>query len=376
MTNPSNVTLSNCDREPIHQLGQIQAFGALIAVNSDWFVAHRSTNLEDIFGRGRTVEIGASLARLMTPDAMDLLRSAAANLAIPDQVERLFGVALFGTDDLFDCALHSSGADTIIEIEPHAAGDLNRQLAVLRPIMSRLEKHADLLPLVEEAARQLRHTLQIDRVMVYRFRDDLSGEVIAEAAREDLEKFRGLRYPKSDIPTQARALYVRNRFRIIADVEAEPVPIEPGISLEGEPLDLSMSALRAVSPIHIEYLHNMGVGASLSISIIVGGKLWGLFACHHYGPKLLPYTQRTAAELFSELFSLVLDRTLSRQIANRRELGRDIHTRLMRDVAAGTPLSSSLPMIEPVIQQVIPHDGVSIFVEDIYDSRGSAPNEE
>ena len=376
MTNPSNVTLSNCDREPIHQLGQIQAFGALIAVNSDWFVAHRSTNLEDIFGRGRTVEIGASLTRLMTPGAMDLLRSAAANLAIPDQVERLFGVALFGTDDLFDCALHSSGANTIIEIEPHAAGDLNRQLAVLRPIMSRLEKHADLLPLVEEAARQLRHTLQIDRVMVYRFRDDLSGEVIAEAAREDLEKFRGLRYPKSDIPTQARALYVRNRFRIIADVEAEPVPIEPGISLEGEPLDLSMSALRAVSPIHIEYLHNMGVGASLSISIIVGGKLWGLFACHHYGPKLLPYTQRTAAELFSELFSLVLDRTLSRQIANRRELGRDIHTRLMRDVAAGTPLSSSLPMIEPVIQQVIPHDGVSIFVEDIYDSRGSAPNEE
>ena len=156
MTNPSNVTLSNCDREPIHQLGQIQAFGALIAVNSDWFVAHRSTNLEDIFGRGRTVEIGASLTRLMMPGAMDLLRSAAANLAIPDQVERLFGVALFGTDDLFDCALHSSGANTIIEIEPHAAGDLNRQLAVLRPIMSRLEKHADLLPLVEEAARQLR----------------------------------------------------------------------------------------------------------------------------------------------------------------------------------------------------------------------------
>ena len=86
MTNPSNVTLSNCDREPIHQLGQIQAFGALIAVNSDWFVAHRSTNLEDIFGRGRTVEIGASLTRLMTPGARDLLRSAAANQAIPDQV--------------------------------------------------------------------------------------------------------------------------------------------------------------------------------------------------------------------------------------------------------------------------------------------------
>jgi len=376
MTTPPDVTLSNCDREPIHQLGRIQAFGALIAVNSDWFVAHRSSNLEAIFGEGRSIEIGAPLSKMVAPAAMELLRSAAATLTIPDQVERLFGVSLFGTEALFDCALHSSGANTIIEIEPHAAGDLNRQLAMLRPIMSRLEKQTDVQSLADEAARQLRHTLQIDRVMVYRFREDLSGEVIAEAAREDLEKFRGLRYPKSDIPHQARALYVRNRFRIIADVEAEPVPIEPGISLDGEPLDLSMSALRAVSPIHIEYLHNMGVGASLSISIIVGGKLWGLFACHHYGPKLLPYTQRTAAELFSELFSLVLDRTLSRQVADRREIGRSIHTRLMRDVAAGTPLSASLPMIEPVIQQIIPHDGVSIFVEDIYDSRGSAPNEE
>ncbi len=110
------------------------------------------------------------------------------------------------------------------------------------------------------------------------------------------------------------------------------------MSLDGEPLDLSMSTLRAVSPIHIEYLKNMGVGASLSISIIIGGKLWGLFACHHYGPKLLPYSQRTAAELFSEFFSLTLDRTLARQSADRREMGREVHTRLMRDVVAGTCL--------------------------------------
>jgi light-regulated signal transduction histidine kinase (bacteriophytochrome)/CheY-like chemotaxis protein len=372
----TDVNLSNCDREPIHQLGRIQNFGALLALNSDWFVAHRSTNLETILGAGRTIEIGDRLSRLFAPDAMDQLRSAAAALTFPDQVERIFGLALFDGDCLFDCALHSSGGNTIIEIEPHAAGVLNRQLAVLRPIMARLEKHTEVEPLVAEAARQLRAALEIDRVMVYRFRDDLSGEVIAEAARDDLEKFHGLRYPRSDIPDQARALYVRNRFRIIADVEAEPVPIEPGLSLEGEPLDLSMSSLRAVSPIHIEYLKNMGVGASLSISIIIGGKLWGLFACHHYGPKLLPYSQRTAAELFSEFFSLTLDRTLARQTAERREHGRAMHTQLMRDVAAGTPLSASLPMIEPVIQQAIPHDGASIFVDDLYDSRGSAPNEE
>ena len=276
--NAQDVNLSNCDREPIHQLGRIQAFGALIAVNADWFAAHLSTNLEDIFGVGRTLEIGDRLSSLFARPALEELRSSAAALSGKDQVERLFGIDLFDDETLYDCALHSSGANTVIEVEPHAKDDLNRQLALLRPIMARLEKYTDVRDLADEAARQLRHSLQIDRVMVYRFREDLSGEVIAEAAREDLEKFHGLRYPKSDIPNQARALYLRNRFRIIADVDAEPVAIDPGVSFDGEPLDLSMSTLRAVSPIHIEYLKNMGVGASLSISIIIGGKLWGLFA--------------------------------------------------------------------------------------------------
>ena len=141
--NSTDVNLSNCDREPIHQLGRIQNFGALLALNSDWFVAHRSTNLETILGAGRTIEIGDRLSRLFAPDAMDQLRSAAAALTFPDQVERIFGLALFDGDCLFDCALHSSGGNTIIEIEPHAAGVLNRQLAVLRPIMARLEKHTE-----------------------------------------------------------------------------------------------------------------------------------------------------------------------------------------------------------------------------------------
>lgn len=371
-----NLSLANCDREPIHQLGHVQEFGALVAVNADWFVAHRSTNLEAMIGREEEVAIGSRLSDVFATEATTRLRSVAAMLANRDQVERLFGVDIAGNGVLFDCALHASGTHTIIEIEPHTSGDLERQIATLRPIMARLDGLETPEALAHEAARQLRVALGIDRVMVYRFRDDLSGEVIAEARRDDLESYYGLRYPKSDIPAQARALYVRNRFRIIADVEAEPVPILPGVSLDGEPLDLSMSALRAVSPIHIEYLRNMGVGASLSISIIIGGKLWGLFACHHYGPKLLPYSQRTAAELFSELFSLVMERALALKLAQLREEGRAVHDRLMRDIAAGTPLSQCLPTIDPMIERLIPHDGASVFIDDVYDSRGSAPNEE
>ncbi|TMM46130.1 HWE histidine kinase domain-containing protein [Qipengyuania marisflavi] len=370
------VDLSNCDREPIHQLGQIQDFGALVAVNGDWLVSQRSANLEAIIGLDKPIKLGTRLAPYLNAAAVNALRSAVSELAEDDQVERLFGVDLAGNGQLFDCAIHTSGPNQIIEIEPHVAGESDRQFARLRPVMSRLDKHDTVDALTEHAAHELRETLGFDRVMVYRFHDDLSGEVIAEARRDDLESFYQLRYPKSDIPAQARALYVRNRIRIISDVNGTAVPIEPGVSVEGEPLDLSMSTLRSVSPIHLEYLRNMGVEASLSISIIIGGKLWGLFACHHYAPRVLPYAQRTATELFSELFSLLLERSLSLENSKLREVGRTVHDRLMRDIVSGTALAESLPTLDPIIDQVIAHDGISVFVEGHYEARGKAPNEE
>lgn len=370
------VDLTNCDREPIHKLGKIQSFGALIAVNNDWFISQRSTNLEDILGIKKPVELGARLGSVLSSEAVEELRSGVAALFGQNQTERLFGVDLLGDGKLFDCALHYSGQYSVIEIERHVDGDITRQMSMLKPIVRRLETHKDVASLTEDAARQLRMTLGIDRVMVYKFHGDLSGEVIAEARNDDLEAFHGLRYPKTDIPAQARELYVRNRFRIVSDVNSEPVDIVPGTTIEGEDMDLSLSVLRAVSPIHIEYLRNMGVEASLSVSIVIGGKLWGLFACHHYSPKTLPFSQRTAAELFSELFSLVLGRVLSDKQQALRDTGRSVHDRLMRDIAAGTPLIDSLPTLDPVIQRVIPHDGASIFIEDLYQTRGRAPNEE
>ncbi len=370
------VDLTNCDREPIHKLGKIQPFGALIAVNNDWFISQRSTNLEAILGIEKRVELGARLGSVLSSEAVSMLRNGVAALFGRNETERMFGIDLLGDGRLFDCALHYSGQYSVIEIERHEDGDVTRQMSILKPIVNRLGSHKDVVSLTEDAARQLRMTLGIDRVMVYKFHGDLSGEVLAEARNDDLEAFHGLRYPKTDIPAQARELYVRNRFRIVSDVNAEPIAIEPGVTIEGEEMDLSLSVLRAVSPIHIEYLRNMGVAASLSISIVINGKLWGLFACHHYSPKTLPFSQRTAAELFSELFSLVLGRVLADEQQALRDTGREVHDRLMRDIAAGTPLIDSLPTLDPVIQSVIPHDGASIFIEDVYQTRGRTPNEE
>src|SRR5262249_3692224 len=124
--------------------------------------------------------------------------------------------------------------------------------------------------------------------------------------RSDLESFLGQYFPASDIPQQARALYLRNTIRTIFDADFTPVPLVPQLDFQGEPLDLSFAHLRSVSPIHCEYLRNMGVAASMSISIIVDGALWGLIACHHYSPRALPMAERVAAEMFGEFFSLHL----------------------------------------------------------------------
>lgn len=371
-----DVDLTNCDREPIHLLGQIQPFGALVAINADWMVAQYSANFDDILGAGTTIGPGMPLGELFAPDAIGAFRRSLGQMRGNDVVERIFGLVLTAGGEPFDVAVHTSGPWTIIEFEPHDAIGFTSHVGTLRTIMSELETHDEAVALCREAAAHMKRLLGFDRVMVYRFHEDQSGEVVAEEREPHLESFFGLRYPKTDIPAQARALYMRNPFRIISDVLSDPVPLVPGFSIEGQPLDLSLSTLRAVSPIHIEYLRNMGVGASLSISIVIRGKLWGLFACHHYGPRVLPYSMRTVAELFSQLFSLLLDRVLT-DAGNRLSLkGRELHDRLMARLAGGVSLTESLPTLATVVGSVVRHDGSSAYVDGVYRTRGRAPTEE
>ena len=367
--------LDNCDREPIHRLGMIQNFGALIAVTGDWNVAHRSANCAALLGLPEPLGVGDRMADHFSPEALEALRTAFGHADEGETVERLFGLDLFGKRRLFDVALHRSGGLAIIEIEPHSRDSYSQHLGILRPVMDRLQRFNEIGELTHEAARSLKRLLGFDRVMVYRFHPDLSGEVIAEAKEEHLEPFLELRYPQTDIPQQARELYLRNLIRIISDIHAEPVPVEPATSLTGEPLDLSLSTLRAVSPIHIEYLKNMGVRASLSISIVIRGKLWGLFACHHYSPQVLPYSLRTTAELFAQLFSLQLDLAISSAGSRIAERGRQLHDRLMTRLVGGSSLIENLSALDGVIGQVIPHDGSSALVDGSYRARGSAPTE-
>ncbi|WP_170852384.1 SpoIIE family protein phosphatase [Blastococcus sp. DSM 46786] len=173
-------------------------------------------------------------------------------------------------------------------------------------MLQRLSAGATLDELSGVLARDVRALTGFDRVMVYRFDAEWNGEVIAEDRRADLEPLLGLWFPASDIPAQARALYATNWMRLIPDATYRPVPLEPP-TVGGRTLDLSGAMLRSVSPVHLEYLANMGVGASMSVSLVDRGKLWGLIACHHYaGPHRPSYTDRTAAEFLGRPASLLL----------------------------------------------------------------------
>jgi light-regulated signal transduction histidine kinase (bacteriophytochrome)/CheY-like chemotaxis protein len=299
------VDLTNCDREPIHIPGSIQPHGCLLACDiSARRVLRHSENIRTFLGLDGDIN-GRMLDDLFDPEAVHTIRNTLARSSNAARSSLIFGLELRNGRS-FDVAVHILKSTCIIEFE-QARKDVAQPMELARALIGRISTVRSVERLVRVTARLIQGMLGYDRVMVYQFAQDGSGKVISEEKRADLESFLGQHFPSSDIPQQARELYLRNTIRIISDVNFERIPLVPTLDPSGEPLDLSLAHLRSVSPIHCEYLRNMGVGASMSISIVVDGVLWGLIACHHYGPRILSMAERVAAELFGDFFSLHLD---------------------------------------------------------------------
>ncbi|WP_346619182.1 SpoIIE family protein phosphatase [Blastococcus montanus] len=300
--------LLRCAEEPIAIPGAIQPHGALLAVTEpDLAVVVASAGADALFGRPVR---GATVGELLGPDGTARLRAGlAGELAEVNPLR----VQVAGAD--VDVLLHRADGLLVTEWEPvqgagQAGAAWHRRLPT---VLQRLSATAGLDELTAVLARDVRSLTGFDRVMVYRFDAEWNGEVIAEDRRADLEPFLGLRYPAGDIPAQARALYATNWMRLIPDAGYRPVPLEPPVTpATGRPLDLSGAMLRSVSPVHLEYLANMGVVASMSVSLIDRGTLWGLISCHHYaGPHRPSYPDRTAAEFLARTASLLLHTKVS-----------------------------------------------------------------
>ena len=368
------VDLTNCDREPIHLLGAIQPFGFLIAASrTEWTIEHASRNIEDWLGVTPKEILGQPVESLLGRKVVHEIRGKLQRAVAGGPGERLFNVEL-RSGARCDIAAHLSGASAIIECERARDDPASDTAAEVRSAMARLHQSEDDRSFYRVAARQMRALTGFDRVMVYRFAGDGSGEVVAEAARSGLESYLGLHYPASDIPQQARRLYEQNWLRIIPDINATPSPIEPAIAANGAPVDLSMSMLRSVSPVHIEYLNNMGVQASMSVSILREGRLWGLFACHHYEPLLIGFGSRTAAELLGQMFSLMMENRERAAEAAYEARAHRIYQRLMT-VMGETGQFDTITARLDEISDLLACDGLGLWMDGRAVLLGSAPDE-
>ncbi|WP_159982928.1 MULTISPECIES: HWE histidine kinase domain-containing protein [unclassified Novosphingobium] len=370
------VDLTTCDLEPIHVIGRIQSFGWLLSFSSDWIINHVSLNCEALFGRAPRDLIGLSATEFLGVSALHDIRTRLQILGSTSTVERMFEIDLLGDGRVFDVAVHPSGRSFVLEIEPHEGGKRRDFVSYVRPMIERLRSAPTIEQLCTSAARHLRGLTGFDRVMIYRFEGDGAGEVIAESLNGMVDSFKGQHFPASDIPAQARRLYTRNMLRIISDIDDPTVPIYPATGPNGDPLDLTMSGLRAVSPIHVEYLRNMGVKASMSVSIMRRGKLWGLMACHHYSPLILSYSVRTAAELFGEFFAYLLEQKETDFSLEKRAESMRLHDEIMARVASGGSLLEAFDEFTDSIGQVIPFDGVVGWVDGRFLAHGRTPSEE
>jgi light-regulated signal transduction histidine kinase (bacteriophytochrome)/ActR/RegA family two-component response regulator len=289
--------LTECEAEPIRHLGLIQPHGCLIAANQHGQITHISDNLRYFLPISQKRVLGGTLQAFLTGTELEdllphvsppFLQSGGCHV-LPKMAEP-------------HCAwTHWNGSRVLIEIEKHPVVppdglDEHRQQVELGT--ATLRKPENVFRAAQLAAELVSEISHYDRIMVYRFLEDWSGEVIAEVRREYAEPFLGLRYPASDIPPQARQLYLENLLRVVVDVASQPSAI---ISLAGEtqPLDLSQSKLRSVSPFHTEYLKNMGVGAAASVSLVVEGRLWGLIACHNTPRKGMSWLVRESFGLIA-----------------------------------------------------------------------------
>ncbi len=381
------VDLDTCADEPIRVPGSVQPHGVLLAVGEhDLRVRHVSANVVDLVGRTADELLGAPLADVLGGPAADAVRDhvrSGGRLRGRNPVDVV--VATPAGPVRADALLHRTTLAgrplLVVELEPaHGPRPYTYPgtYAGVRDALDRLGAAATLEELYDVAAQEVRALTGFDRVMVYRFDDDYNGEVVAEARRADLNPFLGLHYPASDIPPQARALYETSGIRLIADVGYTPSPIVPAHdAASGEPLDLTYAALRSVSPVHVEYLTNMGVRASMSISLLRGGRLWGLVACHHYaGPHAVPYGVRASAEFLGSVLSLRLvgraqDRELERELEAQAAIARVLP--VARDPDLG--LAEALAERDPGLLTVVPAHGLVVVADGRAATAGDVPDD-
>ncbi len=371
---------NSCDREPIHLSGAVQPHGFLLVVHPATLrVLAASENTPRL--PAATPSEGLPLEHLIGP----LAAAAVAGLAPQSNPHDALPVTVVveldnGRRQSFDLLAHLVDSAWLLEFEQSEGSNLQASSRIFqrqREAVRALHTIEDVDQICKLTVEEVRKLTGYDRVMIYRFADDAHGQVVAETRRSDLEPYLGLHYPAGDIPRQARALYLRNWIRVIADVDYQPAPIRAlADDVRPQQVDLGMAVLRSVSPVHLQYLRNMGVGATMTISLVADNQLWGLIACHHSTARRLTHDQRLACEALGQLVSVRLQ---AAELAAERQYGQSL-SRLKSEVVAAMATGPNPPVgvrtASAALLGMVAADGVVVEVDGVRMSAGMLPEPE
>ena len=359
-----DVDLNNCDREPIHIPNLIQPHGVLIAISAeDYKIIQASLNTEQILGIKPQDLLGQTLATLLGERQVAMIKKCLSKEfehVNPLPIELIREKSTLN----FDGIVHCQGATIILELEPSVPTqkvNFDDFYRFVKSPINRLQKTKTLEELCNAIVEEIKSITGFDRVMVYRLDEDGSGEVIAEAVKTESESFLGLHYPDTDIPKQAKYLYTLNLLRLIPDVKYEPVGLTPQLNpLTNEPLDMSMAVLRSISPLHTEYLDNMGVTATMCVSLTRDKQLWGLIACHHNQPKKVSYEIRTVCEFIAQIASFEIVAKENSQDADYKMKLKSIQSQFVEIISQADELKTGFTQNAPLLLDLVGASGVAL----------------
>ena len=367
--------LTSCDREPIHIPGSIQPHGVMLVVDREQLVIRQYAGaIRQLLGVEPDSLLHLSLSTLFEEPVLATLGECLGASAPTLAPSVLRGLRTRTGPLPLDVTLHLQGELGILELEPARrsptiTGD---SLTQVKSMLAVLQSAGGFESCCHAAAAQVRATTGWDRVMIYQFLHDGSGKVVAEDKAEGLDGFFGLHFPAADIPQQARELYRRNWLRLIPDASYTPAPLAPGVRL-GAPLDMSQCVLRSVSPIHLEYLRNMGVNASMSLSIVIGNQLWGLISCHHDTPRFMAADLRASCELFAQIFSLHMQAKIETEAARRRIAPLRVQEALAHRLPHAKDIAAELVNGKVTLLDLIPASGAAVWLDGHLHTLGQTP---
>lgn len=374
LASEETVDLTTCDREPIHLPGAVQPYGVLLAVSeADFTIRQASANTMVHLGIDAPTLVGAALSRALGGEPVERLRMALGDPRADGSDPLIIHVPVGG---VFEVTWHRINELVIVELEPaeQAVPAMSTLFEDVRHAMDALQSSHGVQQLCDAAAAEIKLLTGYDRVMVYRFHPDEHGEVVAEEREPALEPYLGFHYPASDIPRQARKLYLLNHLRVIVDVDYTPVPLlRHPQDADAEPLNLSLAGLRSVSPFHLAYLRNMGVRATLTISLMRGTRLWGMISCHHRAPKRIGAQQRAACQLLGKMFSLLAVAEESHDRDRDQIRLAELESRLVTHMSGSDCLADALVDGVPSPLELTAADGLVARIEGRTVTLGAVP---